>query len=287
MDIQWYPGHMAKARRILEDSLKQIDVVIEIADARAPRSTRNPDFEALFRTKQRILLLNKADLAAPAGTAAWTESFRAEGIPALGVVSTSGKCREEVLALIRKAAEPKVEAMLRRGIHKTVRCMIVGIPNVGKSTLINRVAGSTRAKVGNKPGVTKSQQWVRVTDYLELLDTPGLLWPKLSDQETALNLAWIGSIRDEIMDREALAAGLIRRLTALDPERIRTIFPDLPETGTDPELLAAVAKNRNLLLKGGEPDRERAADHALHQFRDGAFGRFTLELPGGEQDADT
>lgn len=280
MLIQWYPGHMTKAKRMLEEHLKLIDVVVELVDARAPRATRNPDFDALFARKQRLVLLNKADLADPARTRQWLARFDAEGIPARDVVATRSGARKQIIALIEAAAHDEVERMRRKGVAKTVRVMVAGIPNTGKSTLINCVAGRTRATVGDKPGVTRGKQWVAITPHLELLDTPGLLWPKLEDQRLARHLAYLGSIKDDIMDVEALASGLLEELQSLCPAalaaRYSKIEPDTPATG----LLPAVARSRGFLLPGGGLDRDRAARIVLDEFRGGKIARVTLDDPG-------
>ena len=220
MLIQWYPGHMAKARRQLTESLKLIDVVVEIVDARAPRATRNPDFDGLFKDKKRVVLLNKSDLASPALTKAWITEYKKNGIESIEFVATNSAKKKAALELMENAAKEKVEKSLAKGVKKTVRAMIVGIPNVGKSTFINTFAGTNRAQVGDKPGVTKGQQWVKITPYLELMDTPGLLWPKLEDPQLARHVAYIGSIKDDIMDTEELAASLLFDLMRICPEEL-------------------------------------------------------------------
>ena len=209
LDIQWYPGHMAKARRMLAASVKLVDVVIEMVDARAPASTRNPDFDDLFGTKPRVVVLNKADLADPEATRAWIRAYRARGWDAISFSANAGKGVKEAVSLVERAARPVVERMKAKGVNKTVRAMIVGIPNVGKSTFINRLRGSAAAKAGNRPGVTRGKQWIVVGPYLEFLDTPGMLWPKFEDKEAARRLAFLGSIRGEIMDNERLSAELL------------------------------------------------------------------------------
>ncbi len=279
MQIQWYPGHMAKARRMLMENLKLIDVVVELIDARAPAATRNPDFDGLFANKARVVLLNKADLADPTATKTWVASFTGRGMAAAGIDATAKSAKKTVTALIEQAAKPKVDAWKAKGVNKVVRCMVVGIPNVGKSTLINRVAGVNRAQVGDRPGVTKGKQWVRITPYLELMDTPGLLWPKLENPEYAKHLAFLGSINDEIMDTEALAAALLTQLLQLCPEavcqRYGTLTPDMDAQA----LLEAVATGRSFLLRGGEPDIQRAARILLDEYRGGRIARASLEQP--------
>ena len=277
MLIQWYPGHMAKARRMLVENLKLIDVVVELVDARAPRATRNPDFDGLFSAKQRVILLNKSDLASPVETKAWVEHYRAEGIGAIEFVATNSAKRKAAVELIENAASEKVKRMRAKGVVKVVRAMVVGIPNVGKSTFINRVAGASRAQVGDKPGVTKGKQWVKVSPYLELMDTPGLLWPKLEDERLARHLAFIGSIRDDIMDVERLAGALLEELAALCPEELTARYK-LAEPGMKgDELLDAVSRSRSFLLPGGAADTERAARIVLDEYRAGKIARVTLD----------
>ena len=275
--IQWYPGHMAKARRRLAESLKLIDVVVELCDARAPASTRNPDFDDLFAGKTRVVLLNKSDLADPRETEKWIARFRREGALAEGVVSTGKSAGKTAAALITRAAKPKVDALMAKGVHKVVRCMVVGIPNVGKSTLINRVAGVNRAAEGDKPGVTRSNQWVRITPYLELMDTPGLLWPKLSNQIYAKRLAYIGSVNDDALDYETLSTELISELLTRCPDAIAARYGQVNGDTPAGELLAAVCRSRGFLLKGGEPDTERAARVTLDEFRGGKIARVTFD----------
>lgn len=279
MVIQWYPGHMAKARRMLIENLKLIDVVVELVDARAPHSTRNPDFDALFAGKNRVVVLNKADLADSAVTKRFLAWYKAQGIPALSFVSTSGN-KKAVTALIEEAARERVQRMKEKGVMKTVRVMICGIPNVGKSTFINRLAGAARAKTGDRPGVTKGKQWVKITPYLELMDTPGLLWPKLDNETYAQRLAFLGSIKDDIMQVEKLAGLLLLHLQQKHPEaliaRYKYIAADTPEE----LLLEAVCKSRGFLLQGGEADTERAARIVLDEFRGGVICKATLDDPG-------
>ena len=277
--INWYPGHMAKTRRMLAENLKMIDVVVEIIDARAPLASRNPDFDDLFSGKARVVLLNKSDLADGASTKRWIAYFSRLGIEAAGVSATGGSAKKIVAALIEKAAKPRVDAMKQKGVNKVVRCMIVGIPNVGKSTLINRMAGESRAEVGDRPGVTRGKQWVRISPYLELMDTPGMLWPKLEDQELAKHLAFLGSIKDEIMDSEALALDLLELLRTAVPGPLTERYAKISAETPKEELLDAVCRSRGFLLRGGELDTERAAHVALDEFRAGKIARVTLEQP--------
>ncbi len=273
---------MAKAKRMLIENLALIDVVVELIDARAPRATRNPDFEGLFSGKKRVVLLNKSDLASPAATKAWIEHYRGEGLSAMDFVSTSGAKRKAAIEAIERAAAEKVAHMREKGVMKTVRAMVVGIPNVGKSTFINRIAGESRAKVGDKPGVTRGKQWVKIGPYLELMDTPGLLWPKLEDPECAKHLAYIGSINDEIMDAEQLAGELLFDLNALFPADVAARYKAIKPGMAPQELLKAVCVSRGFILSGGALDTERAARVALDEFRAGKIAKATLELPEGK-----
>ena len=276
--INWYPGHMAKSRRLLQDQLRAVDAVIELCDARAPRATRNPDLEKLTQGKARILLLNKADLADDNETARWLEYFRRQGITAMRFNSSGGKTRD-ILSGIERATRPAVERAQARGVKKTVRLMVVGIPNVGKSTFINRLHGSAVAKASDRPGVTRSNQWVKVGQYLELLDTPGMLPPRMDDQDEARLLAYLGSIRDQIMDTEVLAGQLLMHLLTLRPEAVRARFKFSEDAVIeDPQTaVEAACVGRGWLISGGRPDTDRAAALILDEFRAGRTGKITIE----------
>ena len=276
--INWYPGHMAKSRRLLQDQLRAVDAVIELCDARAPLATRNPDLEKLTRGKARILILNKADLADDRETARWVEYFRTQGLSAMRFNSNGGKTKE-ILARIQEATRPAVERAAARGVKKTVRLMIIGIPNVGKSTFINRIHGSGIAKASDRPGVTRSNQWVKIGPYLELLDTPGMLPPRMDDQDSARLLAYLGSIRDQIMNTEELAGQLLMHLQAINPAAVAARFK-LPEGEIydDPQLaLEAACRGRGWLISGGRPDVDRAAALVLDDFRAGKAGKISIE----------
>ena len=281
--INWYPGHMAKAKRMLEDNLKLIDVVIELVDARAPEASRNPDFDALFRHKARVLLMNKSDLADPASNKRWIAYYRQQGIEAAEIVSTGANARAQTVRLIERASAEQVRKLEEKGVKKTVRVLVAGIPNVGKSTLINRIAGEKRAQTGDKPGVTKGKQWVKITPHLELLDSPGLLWPKLGDDTLAEHLAFLGSINDEILDLETLAGRLLQTLRILAPGALFARYKKLTADTPDGALLEAVARSRGFIVKGGEIDAERAARIVLDEFRAGKIARVTLEQPPKEE----
>lgn len=289
MNIQWYPGHMTKARRMLEENIKLIDVIVELCDARAPLSTRNPDFDKLFQGKYRVVLLNKSDLADPKETARWIEYFKERGVYASEFIARDSNRRKAAISIIERAAQEKVERMKKKGVLKTVRAMVVGIPNVGKSTLINTLARSARAVVGDRPGVTQGKQWVKIAPYLEVMDTPGMLWPKFEDETVARHIAYIGSVRDDILDIEELARNLLRELMLIDPKALTERYSGL-SADTPAELaLEGVAKGRGFILQGSEPDTLRAAKVVLDEYRGGKIARITLETPdtvlGGEQDA--
>ena len=276
--INWYPGHMAKSRRLLQDQLRAVDAVIELCDARAPLATRNPDLEKLTKGKARILVLNKADLADDAETARWVEYFRRQGLTAMRFNSNGGKTKE-ILSRIEAATKPAVERAAARGVKKTVRLMVIGIPNVGKSTFINRIYGSGIVKASDRPGVTRSNQWVKIGPYLELMDTPGMLPPRMDDQEGARLLAYLGSIRDQIMDTEELAGQLLLHLLARKPAAVAARFK-IPEGEAfdDVQLVVeAACKGRGWIISGGRPDTDRAAALILDEFRGGKVGRITIE----------
>jgi len=276
--INWYPGHMAKSRRLLQDQLRAVDAVIELCDARAPQATRNPDLGKLTQSKARILVLNKADLADDQETARWVEYYRTQGLTAMRFNSNGGKTRE-ILRQIENATREAVERAARRGVKKTVRLMVIGIPNVGKSTFINRLYGSAIVKASDRPGVTRSNQWVKIGPYLELLDTPGMLPPRMDDQEGARLLAYLGSIRDQIMDTEELAGQLLMHLMNIRPEAVRARFKLAEDIElNDPQIaVEAACKGRGWLISGGRPDTDRASALILDEFRAGKTGKITIE----------
>lgn len=279
MHFQWYPGHMTKARRMMQENIKLIDLIIELVDARIPLSSRNPDIDELGKNKARLILLNKADLAEDRRNDEWLEYFKEKGYSAVKVNSKKGGGIKSIQSVIQEACREKTERDRKRGIlNRPVRAMVVGIPNVGKSTFINALAGKACAKTGNKPGVTKGKQWIRLNKNVELLDTPGILWPKFEDQEVGLKLAFIGSIKDEILQTEELAAELIRFLNRAYPGVLDGKYRI--EASEDPyETLGMIAESRHCLTKGSGYDTEKAASILLDDFRNGNLGRITLETP--------
>ena len=278
MEINWYPGHMAKAKRQLADQLGRVDVVIELCDARLPHASRNPDLDRLISGKKRVLLLNKADLADPAVTSMWLNHFRALGIDCAPFNAASGKAKD-ALTLIDQAAKEMVERAAGKGVRKTVRVMVVGVPNVGKSTFTNRLHGGAIAKTGDRPGVTRANQWVRITPYLELLDTPGLLWPKLSDQRDAQCLAFVGTINDQVMDQQLLAIRLLERLMQDKPDAVAARFKLKDTALTGVPLLEEACRGRGWLLPGAVCDTDRGDAVVLDEFRAGKLGRISLQQP--------
>lgn len=280
--IQWFPGHMAKTRRLITANLKLVDAVVEIVDARTPLSSRNPEMDRLTAGKPRLVLLNKSDLADDRAAQMWINYFRNSGAEALAVDCKSGKGLKNVLPTVRtKVLAELMEKRERSGMSGApVRLMIVGIPNVGKSSLINKLAGGKRAKVEDRPGVTRTKQWVKLDGNVELLDMPGVLWPKFEDQEAAIRLAFTGAISDDILDIETLAMKLLKYLAEEYPQSLRERYKiefDGSESGI--ELLERVGKKRGMMISGGEINTERAAITVIDEFRSGKLGRITLEMP--------
>ena len=280
MNIQWYPGHMTKAVRAMKEEIKLIDLLIELVDARAPLSSRNPDIDELGKGKARLILMNKWDLADEKAGEKWDEYFRGKGYCTVHLDSRSRGSVRQVNAAVQEACREKIERDRRRGIlNRPVRAMVVGIPNVGKSTFINSFAGRACAKTGNKPGVTKGNQWIRLSKTLELLDTPGILWTKFEDQQAGIRLAFLGSINDDILNKEELALELITFLDRDYPGCLKARYGEELESGTPIQVLEQIARIRACLKKGGEYDYGRAANLVLDDFRSGKLGKITLELP--------
>ena len=277
MNIQWYPGHMTKAKRQMQEDLKLIDLIIELVDARVPLSSRNPDIDQLGQNKSRLILLNKADLADERQNEAWKEYFQKRGFHVVKVDSRNGSGMKTIQNVIQEACKEKIERDRRRGIkNRPIRAMVAGIPNVGKSTFINTFAGKACAKTGNRPGVTKGKQWIRLNKNVELLDTPGILWPKFEDQQVGIRLACVGSIKDDILNMEELALWLIEHLRTNYSGFLEKRY-GISEEGTAVEILGKIARARGCLKKGEELDYVKASGLLFDDFRGGKIGRVTLE----------
>ncbi|MDO4305644.1 MAG: ribosome biogenesis GTPase YlqF [Eubacteriales bacterium] len=277
MNVQWYPGHMTKAKRQMQEDIKLIDLIIELVDARVPLSSRNPDIDELGKNKSRLILLNKADLADERQNEAWKAFFQEKGFFVVKVDSRSGSGMKAIQNVIQEACREKIERDRRRGIrNRPIRAMVVGIPNVGKSTFINTFAGKACAKTGNKPGVTKGKQWIRLNKGVELLDTPGILWPKFEDQEVGIRLAFVGSIKDDILNMEELSLKLIGFLKEKYSGALLERY-GIREGGTDIEILEEIARARGCLKKGDELDYAKTAGIIFDDFRSGRIGRITIE----------
>ncbi len=278
MNIQWYPGHMTKAKRMMQENIKLIDIVIELVDARIPLSSRNPDIDQMAQNKARLILLNKVDLADSRYTKQWQSYFEEKGFFVATVNSQRGTGVKAIQGIIMEACKEKIERDRKRGIkNRPIRAMIAGIPNVGKSTFINSLVGKACTKTGNKPGVTKGKQWIKLNKNIELLDTPGILWPKFEDETVGLHLALIGSVNDEILISEELAISLIDILK----EHYKGVLEkryEVDEAHTSLELLSEIAEHRKCLKKGGELDLSKAADILLDEYRSGRLGSITLEF---------
>ncbi len=280
MNYQWYPGHMTKAKRQMQEDIKLIDLIIEIVDARIPLASRNPDIDELGKNKSRIVLLNKSDLADDSVNKQWIEFFASKGIHCLEINSKTGMGLKKIQNLVNEACKEKIERDRKRGIiNRPVRAMVVGIPNVGKSTFINAYAGRACAKTGNKPGVTKGKQWIKLSKGLELLDTPGILWPKFEDQSIGMKLAFIGSINDEILIPEELACDFIDYMSRIYPGLIYREYQIEEQDYKNYEVLQKIALKRGCILKAGEPDIVKASKILMDEFRSGKLGRISLENP--------
>ncbi|WP_026503748.1 ribosome biogenesis GTPase YlqF [Butyrivibrio sp. NC3005] len=291
MNYQWYPGHMTKAVRMMKENINLVDMIIEVIDARIPVASRNPDIDELGKGKARLLILNKADLSDPVQNKAWTDFYKSQGYLVMEMDSRTGKNMKDVKKCMTLACADKIERDRQRGIkNRPIRAMVAGIPNVGKSTFINHLTGKSSAKTGNKPGVTKGKQWIMLGSSLQLLDTPGILWPKFEDEEVGAHLAMIGSMNDEKIDSGELAIDLLRTLEKSYADIVFKKY-NISDTQVEEEveseqllssyagILTCIAKNRNLVLSGNRVDYTRAADLLLDDFRSGRLGRITLERP--------
>ena len=281
MHIQWYPGHMTKTRRMMEAHLKLVDVVAEVIDARIPISSRNPDIDELVGDKPRVVVLNRADQASREGNRLWAEHFRAQGITVMECDAKSGAGVNQFTETVQLALKEKIARWREKGlVGRPIRAMIVGVPNVGKSTFINKIAKRKSAKTSDRPGVTRGKQWVTVSQGLELLDTPGILWPKFEDERIGYHLAFTGAVRDAIMDTETLGFHLMEHLKQRNPQELSERYKiEVSDEMTGWDLLEAAGRKRGFLISGGEIDLERMANILLDEFRGGKLGRVTLELP--------
>ncbi len=282
MHFQWYPGHMTKAKRQMQEDIKLIDLVIELVDARIPLSSRNPDIDELGKNKARLIIMNKSDLSDEARNQEWASYFKSLGYFVVQLDARSKAGMKTVTNVVMDACKEKIERDRKRGIkNRPVRAMVVGIPNVGKSTFINSYAGKACAKTGNKPGVTKGKQWIRLNQNVELLDTPGILWPKFEDQMVGLRLALIGAIKDEILNTDELSIELIKILTQFYPGVLAERYT-VDETAEPVKILEGIAENRKCISKGNELDYSKAAVLLIDEFRSGKIGKITLEFPKAE-----
>ena len=287
--LQWYPGHMRKAERLVKENLKLVDVVVELLDARIPLSSANPVLREIVGDKPRVIVLNKADLANEAATRAWVKYFAAEGIAAVPVDAVKGRGVKELVQAITKCAKPKTDKLVQHGAKaRAARCMILGIPNVGKSSLINRLSGGAKTKVENRPGVTRAKQWIRLGAQLELLDMPGILWPKFEDQQAALHLAFTGAINDNVYDVASVVLLLLDTLRTKHPVYLKDRYRLEGELPSGVELLEGIGQKRGCLRAGGRIDDEKAQQIVLTDFRSGRLGRVTLDtLPSTDSTEDT
>lgn len=279
--IQWFPGHMKKAQRLIEENLKLVDVVIELLDARIPASSANPMLAEIIKGKPRLIALNKSDLADAASTKRWLAYFRAQGIPAVAIDSVKGRGMKQLVAKAEELARPKTDRFVKAGGRpRAARCMILGIPNVGKSSLINRLAGAVKAKAADKPGVTRGSQWFRVENGIDLLDTPGILWPKFEDPEVGMRLAYTGAVKEDVIDTETLACHFMELLAKFYPQTLLERYKlEAPEGADGYDLLQLAGKKRGYLVSGGEVNTERMAKALMDDYRSGKLGRLTLEAP--------
>lgn len=281
MNIQWYPGHMTKTKRMMAENISLVDIVIELLDARIPQSSKNPDIDILANNKFRIIVLNKSDLADETKTKEWVSYFGEKGYRVILADSVTGKGLKDITEISRELMKEKLERLKKRGrIFVPVRAMIVGIPNVGKSTLINKFVGRATARTGDKPGVTRGKQWVKIKKDFELLDTPGILWPKFDDEAVGMKLAFTGAVKDDILDSYTLGVNLIGFLRRLYPEALKERYNiDYDENDSNDDIMRKIGMARGFKIKGGEVDLDRSANILIDEFRAAKLGKFTLETP--------
>ena len=280
MNINWYPGHMKKTKESIKKNLSLVDIVYEVIDSRIPISSQNPDVDNILEEKPRLIIINKSDLANGDSNRKWQEYFKQKGIASVLVDCINNKGLEDVVNMSYKLTEVKRKALMEKGIkNRPIRAMIIGIPNVGKSTLINSLSKRKGAKVGNRPGVTKANQWIKIKGDLELLDTPGILWPKFEDEEIGLNLAFTGAIKDELLDIETLAMKLVDKLNSISPKFIEKRYNISINSKKAYNIILEIGEKRGCVVKGGEIDFNKASNIILDEFRKGVIGRITLELP--------
>ncbi|NMB08204.1 MAG: ribosome biogenesis GTPase YlqF [Tissierellia bacterium] len=280
MNINWYPGHMKKTKETIKKSLSMVDIVYEVIDARIPYSSRNPDIDEIIGNKPRLIIMAKKDLADEKANELWDIYFKQKGIPSINVDNLKNEGIEDIVKMSYKLTEEKIKALEKKGIkNRPIRVMIIGIPNVGKSTLINSLTKRKGAKVGNKPGVTKTNQWIKIKGNLELLDTPGILWPKFEDKDIALNLAFTGAIKDELLDLETLALELVKKLNSISPDFLTNRYNIINTKKSAYDTIMEIGKKRGCIVKGGEVDFLKTSNIILDEFRRGYLGKITLELP--------
>ncbi|NLM44187.1 MAG: ribosome biogenesis GTPase YlqF [Clostridiales bacterium] len=280
MDIQWYPGHMVKAKRKIREELKLVDIVIELLDARIPISSRNPDVDVIVGDKKRIVALNKSDMADPSTNLKWKKYFEKKGIPAILVNSIKGTGIKEIFAVSKELMKDEIEKLQKKGLlNKTIRALVMGVPNVGKSTLINKMAKRSIAQTGDRPGITKSKQWIKVSKNFELLDTPGILWPKFEDEKVGLHLAFTGAIKDEILDIEELSRKFMLKAIKEFPDKINKRYNVELDSNDVDSIINIIGRKRGCILPGDEIDMKRTASLILDDFRSGRIGLISLEKP--------
>ena len=287
MKINWYPGHMKKTKESIQKNLTMVDIVFELIDARVPSSSKNPMIDSIIGEKPKIIILNKSDLANEEGNLLWKKHFLEQNMESVFIDSLSGKGLDRLLNLSFEETNVKRQAMKNRGVlNRPIRAMILGIPNVGKSTLINALSGRRGARVGNRPGITKSNQWIKTKGKLELLDTPGILWPKFEDERVGLNLAFTGAIKDEILDIETLALRLVERLLLIDPDLLVNRYNIDIELDEPLKVMEAIGRNRGCIIRGGQIDYTKVSNIILDEFRKGIIGNITLELPNDQEEVE-